>query len=474
MELRIGKESRHVPEAWIPRWQFLVDYLEEIGTEVQWNYTDVAAVDKWIALNENMDDVAERRSKKKLPRKNARLLEDLRSKDWPYDRKWISLTDVYGVVEFMNPVNDDYLLHIVIEDTLSEQRKKEMYARLGRYVVTSGANPCRPNDGVVAKAFRLVDYRPIEVPEDFPVSPSTMQSIYAVLGVIRNSYQKRTRADPYDLFKNHNSISDIVSLDWEEVYRMRPILVGDELEQVRAKHDRFLQSLWIIIVCLYLESPLIKFMVGIAIPPIGDGMNPLYVHNPYDEFYIGTITTWLEQDSASSTQKLIELIDRYVDTVEPESLVALAKGVLGLGPLLDNTGSYIVGERRWNKRTIEVPYFFISVHNSLYLPSGSGGVKEEDYLDVCLYLGSKWGSFWLQSCIKCLLRILEHRRSKKLDWSDLITSYKKHKNISVMATKETKRLVLFCEAAMEAAERIEEKTGGVTAFSSLPALYAYL
>ena len=477
MELRIGEYSRSIPESWIGRWHFLTDYREEIESDVvQWNYTDVAAVDKWIALNENMDDVETRRSKKKFPpNDNKNILRYALSKEWPFDRKWAVLSEVYNVIEFMNPVSDSYLLYVIIDVALTEQRRREAYERLGRYVVASNTYPHRLNNVTVVKLLGSSYYNgSIEpIPDDFPVSPSVLREVYAVLGVIRNSYQKFLQNDSHLIGIRPYTASDLASLDWEEMYRMRPIPNAQEVRGMMNSHNR---HPWYIRLLALDKLPIFMFMAGNALPSISTEY-PLRSNNTryYEEEYQGTPTDWLALDDVRYTQKLIEKIDYYVDTVASDSLVPLARSILGLGPLLDNTGTYVEGTRSRSKIIHSNPLFFISTYNSLYMPSPSGGASEDDYITVCLYLGNRWGSFWLQSCIKCLLRILEHREKiKKLDWSDLITTHKKQKSVDIVSKKENKKLLAFCEAAMIAVDEIEKKAGGATIFSGIPAMDMYV
>ena len=472
MDIRVGEITRSIPETWISRWKFLIDYHDFItqgrdGSHsvntaenvVEWTYSDIADLDNWIRLNESIDSVTEKR--KGTP--TAPLL-------WPYDRDWQFLSSIWKIVEFMSPTSNEYMLHIAIDKELSIRIREEAYERLGRVVRERGSSGgwClfEPINQYIYHYVSVWYYSIVSECEDYPLLTAIA---HRIVGVLWNSIQLlRTEGKYRHMDRMYMSADELLTIDWE-------CLSGMDLTAVEASvGNDTLPTMTIN--CMkrrLLESILCKFMTRQELPP----HSALTLVSPQHE--VKTLLTinshenhcshpFLVVNSKEAIQKLIETIDYYVDNTLSDRLIDVVKYLLGLAPII-GSGYYTHGSSHRASQLANAPiYYFIAVYNSLY--KGTHVIiPQKRYKDVCLYLGIKWGTFYLRSCVKCLHSLLAYRGSNAVTkWEELITAYNQDKKPSVVAKSERKRILAFCEAATIAIDLCEEKSGGITTFSSLP------
>ena len=126
-----GKKTSRicVDPAWVSRWQFLSDIIEDVGGgDVEWEYGYVSELQTWVKLNELMDTEVPIRHPEK-----GKKLEEMGIMSEP-----IPLSSVLHVVQFMNPVDNSYLLHCSIDDKLQDNVRRENYKLLGEYIRNRG------------------------------------------------------------------------------------------------------------------------------------------------------------------------------------------------------------------------------------------------------------------------------------------------------------------------------------------------
>lgn len=100
--------------SWVPRWTFLRDLIGEMGvTSVNWTHTGVEEVRLWVDLNRRMD-------KEKVV-------------------KIYPVSKMNDTLQFMLPVNGEYLLYCWIDEKLSFDRRKELYWDLGLWIRSVGS-----------------------------------------------------------------------------------------------------------------------------------------------------------------------------------------------------------------------------------------------------------------------------------------------------------------------------------------------
>jgi hypothetical protein len=116
-----------VPPAWVHRWQFLVDIIDFGSREANWTYTSLEELQRWMKLNELMDNETPIRSS---------YLDDTHNVYTPKVSPAILLSSIYLVIQFMNPVDGSYLLHCSIDEKVSDRLK--YYKALGGYIRSRG------------------------------------------------------------------------------------------------------------------------------------------------------------------------------------------------------------------------------------------------------------------------------------------------------------------------------------------------
>jgi hypothetical protein len=108
------KRSIVIKDSWIERWSFLSGIISELEvTEIPWTYTSGNELDSWVSLNNRMD-----RAKK------------------IYDP--LLLSTFWSTVQFMTPVDENYLLYCKIDEALPLKTREELYLALGRHIRDKG------------------------------------------------------------------------------------------------------------------------------------------------------------------------------------------------------------------------------------------------------------------------------------------------------------------------------------------------
>lgn len=146
LTLVAGKTSIPIEPRWIPRWGFLSDLVEDMSgsaTSIEWTRTDVWSLLEWKHLNAMMDTLTELHKKANFRPLSGNLI------------RFVSLEGVWEVIDFMRPVNGEYLLFTTIDEDLSAERRRGAYESLGRYIRGSGIRPVYAESSVIHAHMKI-------------------------------------------------------------------------------------------------------------------------------------------------------------------------------------------------------------------------------------------------------------------------------------------------------------------------------
>lgn len=110
--------SHYIPSSWIPRWDYLKNIVEEMNvTTIEWTYSSNEEILLWIELNTIMS----------FPIGRAR------------DRRSVStVSAMWRTLQFMDPVDGDYLLDLLIDEELPPEQRRRYYYDLGFAIRSRG------------------------------------------------------------------------------------------------------------------------------------------------------------------------------------------------------------------------------------------------------------------------------------------------------------------------------------------------
>lgn len=228
MELKIDRgilspRSCSIPENWIKRWQFLSDYLEETQqTEVTWNYTGIEEVKVWRDLNIAMD--AEEKSYThpsiSLTRDRVKKLLVPKSlavpKKYRHRRPLILQSAVDRIAQFMNSVDDEYLLHTVIDRKMSQERRRVLYHQLGRALLSSGERVSSSDHGFESYKQTVESlYYPSDLEETDDVLVAVRDvldktPIFRLFGIVRTAWNNNVDREDEFFSINWSDMRDMV------------------------------------------------------------------------------------------------------------------------------------------------------------------------------------------------------------------------------------------------------------------------
>ena len=268
MEIHIGKVVVSVPGRWIERWQFLSDYLEDVGSVVEWTHTPASEVQAWARLNKTIDEYRPTRLHQEsetvqtgpnaythklvssrqevIPEKEMRDASVMKEAYTTYTTYTtnsdpipaFNLSAAYQTIEFMNPYTEEYLLYVTIDNKLSAPLRSRLYDRLGNFLVSYDISS-HPN--LFAHSLRLLPSDPLmrlhdlknvwgrnaplvaqgeePIPEPLIITQALEQASRIpharLAGILRSSYSANTSLIPEESLAAVNW-SDVRDLFWTE------------------------------------------------------------------------------------------------------------------------------------------------------------------------------------------------------------------------------------------------------------------
>ena len=485
MELVLNKTTVPIPEKWIRRWRLLSNIREDIGTtSVPWNTTSLSTVQKWVKLNEAMDK-AEKAATIELSSMGVKMGSHnsmmeayesiLKSKSdaVPYPNNLTGLDDnydlslmrlvrrasegkgnqflmseLYDILQYMDSVDDRYMLHMVIDESLSFNRRKEMYEKMGVFMTSHlyPPNPEIPSTTDMVTILYLMYYRTIEREEVYRAAESDLdvtrelddlvESInklpyIRLIGIFASAFN-------YTSFKGHenlqhynapNDLTYLLNVNWDDVRDMifnqktsalylegssSIPLPGDMVKYSDTTagsklivYTRDTRRLVHMLPDLNLYANTLKLLAGVPMYNECTDVDPLRI---FDSDTLEVDYANYQNNPAFSpegVQQLLEAIDKQVDITPPARLIWLAWFVLGLGPILDTQGKY----RPIQDTSLMVPLYAVLLpkmsRRCRRTDQDKNKLSTEDYPRECKYLLQTMGSFYLTTCAKCLLRVLE-------------------------------------------------------------------
>ena len=500
MELVIGKQKRKIDNRWMGRWQFLSDFQEEMGdVSIPWTYTPLASVDLWIALNRTMDEYdtdelaalrqetgididgdsmgeyeryrqneQETNAEKKRSEVTSTRLyhnpSDQSDKSAAPKRLFLlKLSELDAIISFMLPTSDRFLLLVMIDDGLS-WKKSDYYKRLGEYIIKYGYSP-NPDifhtNGILAYlgSIHLI----LNVPEltldrlHDEEKALVVRRIQAIVrstplirfyGILRAFYQPNRGTQP--------------GLLWEEV---RALCMDEDSVAAHARGLEAVRSLsntgkrdwldsYIATSRMVMDSSpnfstsplsllfLTKKSVGDHVPDVNLAGVPMIPG--LGEWYVG-----MSGLNNEYHKYIIECADSQVDICEPEQLGWIAGIILGLGSSINTRSSAFTLYSNDSLSPIyALIYFrmkvFVSTYGYKTRPEVIDGL-EHNYPRFCKTLGETMGTFYLYSCAKCLLRLVEYNDSTGSEVR-VVTGTPRDSTLSYR--EERKNTVLLIEAIM--------------------------
>lgn len=479
MELLVDKTTIPISGHWVRRWRLLSNIKEDLGiTSVPWTNTGIVAVKKWVRLNEAMDKT-EQLMNMKIPGRIAlgsysnimdaytnKVRSQSDANTYPltglsnYDVQVTNLardmnvqdqflmSDLYDVLQYMDPVSDSYLLHIVVDEALSFNRRKETYEKMGAFMASHlfSANPEIPSVTEMTTILYLLYYRTKERDEIYTdtvnepgVAAELDSLIYSInklpyirlLGILAGAFNF-TSSKGHKNLQQYNAPNDttyLLDVNWNDVRDMifdqntsSSYLEGSSSIPLPGDMDKYsnttvgrklatyvnnIRRLVLMLPNLNMYANTLKLLAGV---PMYDGWpgtdtSTLYANDTMEIKY----TNYQHNPTFSTegVQQLLEAIDRQVDITPPVRLIWLAWFVLGLGPILDVDGKY----RPIQGTSLVIPFYSVLLPKMArhYRPTdqAKNKVAIENYPQACKYLLQTMGSLYLTICVKCLIRILE-------------------------------------------------------------------
>lgn len=521
----VRKYVRKIDSKWIDRWQFLSDFKEEIGdVPIPWTYTPIEAVDLWISLNRamdknsvtvlkwlteatgtelnNMEEYERYRQKEQEDRAEVvrsestdsaviqQMLTSSPPSAEPVDYEWkislrkqFRLSKLHSIISFMLPKSDRFLLFTVIDDELQQQKKLDYYRRLGEYIIKYGYSPNSDifhDKGIMT---RLNDIRLI-----FNVSEGVLDRLHNEDNVLAvRNIQSSIRATPlirfFGILRNFYQYGNSVGVgrQWDEVRDlcMDPQSVNDYFEERTAVFEYNSTEEWM---AMYIDDVrrVLRLLPDFSYRPLSfllltKSTIPLEIVLPTSnltQLQIQTLivpigSEWYINPSSVSVEYaryIVECIDVQVDTCYPAQLGWFAGIVLGLEHVIipSRIGSLHIHHTA-------LPCIFALIYARLdgfgkkihVRVTRQGDNLSEHYASICRILADTMGTFYLNACVKCLLRLVEHNESTgeemrlATDMDDLynnpnaVHQHHIHLPARVPYKKEKKSILLFIEAALE-------------------------
>ena len=413
-----------IPKEWIPRWELLINFQSDNEGEAMPLDRDPKEIQLWIDLNSTMD-------------KNTTAT--------PSDL--VSLEAVRRIVDFMLPTSDAYLFYIH-NDLESEQKRIEVYTLMG-LSATSSDGPCmcitstNPNARSIrfeSALHRLMAARPSE--ESLEEADRTERHIASIRSKILKV--------PYMLLLGllgraaqlGNWTIDIMSIDWsiltntllsrDSIAAYKSLVEDDEetMKRLRLQNlpDVFRMTNLRILAGMPLVTPINNAdstLHSLAITLNILSRDVFLGHTiPIDAAFgllsdLGDSSQVREdplviESTFCTTQHInffLDLVDKQVDINAPEYLPGIAKYMLGLGPLLDTNSKY----NDLQLKSENPLYVVILLKMIEYTKNRDITAGNAVHSSLCKTLAATMGTKYLQACVKCIVRILEHHNQVRDD-----------------------------------------------------------
>lgn len=490
MEL-VVEDTRHtIPEKWVCRWQFLVDYRyfithsdhrgvptahnRECTVTVPWTYTGAGEVALWIELNKKMDGV---RIAKPAVYWNKMLNPDnvsspVECMQESHGQLNVSITDwlisfkaVKRIVGFMNPTVYSYLLCVDIDDGNAEHYHwLGYYASLSSVLITQrvtegnkaasiySIDRLSSAIGVVLRCrlTEMLQYSGIGMLEVIESIARIVKRtrILDLIGIIRCHYSRKlsgSKSNNIFITDLRTHLEDDKSLPsiktaMEELNELRIALRQDDmLDTGMETYIKRVMCLLLYFQDVYSNSIQLFLLCGLPMRrQLNDG-NGLTTGAIPRTIYSALIVDNLVPFTRNR-ERLLDMIQTQLTVCPPSQLASIAKYLLGLGPAIEGWGKYV------NMGT--APAYYDILFDNIKIIG-----KKTNYYNICQELLWKYGEKYMKMCIDCLLRLVEyHKSTTEKTVGDLFTTYSPDSlpdlNSPSATLDEDTRLIKFAEVAV--------------------------
>lgn len=484
MDLIVEGTRYSVPEKWIGRWQFLVDYRDFVleGSDsrarmsIHWSYTGAGEVALWVELNKRMDNIRITRpivswNKMIDPTNTTSPLTSIQESygllDVSTDNWLISLKSVEKIVSFMNPAVYSYLLCTDIDDgSTVEYHNLGYYTSISSMLVTqtkSGNNHVHTSYGMdrlssavgVVLRCRLREVLTYDKPlliEAMEAIASILKrsSILTLIGMTRLYYSRRLMGN------NHKRQFMRDLLQHMERERLTPSIrtalaelteVSRELARMELL-DSGLSTYIDRVTCIllyfqdvYSNSVQLSLLCGMPMTRQLNSTNGLIDNVITHTIFSASVVENLIPVTRNK-DRILDMIQRQLDVCHANQLASIAKYLLGLIPVVEGIVVRKLGHI--------VPFYYeILFENSALIG------KTIIYPSICRDLLMKHGERYMRMCADCLLRLIDyHKTTSEKSVGDLFTTYTPTTlpdlNSPLTTSAEDKRLTRFVEAIISA------------------------